>query len=829
MTGGGDVSWDLINATWDAGDDVTKRVGVTGRVNLDCHWNAHYPGRTSTGDTHLEFHSGCDFDTSTVNVGGKLDASVSGDITLSGEAAGLQGSASVSYPGDVALSYPSVDSFLAGETVSIGSGWTLGAGATIDAAETRGDLRLNAAFDIDSDVDVTVYAPGTSTGSVVDVDWQGDFTVFSFSALDPVPPIPAVVTAGVMSGDFGSISVQPAGSTVSPSGSISVSGTNEFSSINIDLDRLANLFGAPLLGGCGKKFLAGVCFDLLDADANVDLDVEQTLTFDPDVLVRLDFAAPVGSITGPYRSVDPGLQWVVFEAGQQIDVTLPAGTIEPIAVTPSIYLENEFTNETELRTESYITLSAGNASFTWPDLPVTVFPKIGGFKVCGGCRPSLHDGSFHFHDFNAPSFGPWRAPTVNFDLPGEDVFLWGPQDYLGVVTPDELANDTFSLGGFSTVQLASFLLDPEVPPEADAGGPYSVDEGDSVTLTASELSFAGSDEVDIDGQDLTYAWDLDDDGTFETAGRVVDFPTFPPANLDGPETYLVTVHVCDYLNCDNASATVTVVNVPPVTTAAIDTEIVALRLVSLSPIAFFTDASDLDTHDATIDWDDGLVEPGALTQGAGSGSVDGSHVYSLPSAVPSDYTVEVCVTDDDGDTGCDTLIITVLGPLDLKDRAIDGLSAYTDQSKRIEKAIEEIAKSLEPALWVDSVHVDPKHGHKVFDRERHAVKELMHLIEEAAKGKKNAASPEAADAAAGAIEQLVESDWVLARTAVNDVEGLMAADPKHQGKVDREIAKAATAIADGNAARAVGKFDKAIDHYKATWKNAGLAAKHAAG
>ena len=60
----------------------------------------------------------------------------------------------------------------------------------------------------------------------------------------------------------------------------------------------------------------------------------------------------------------------------------------------------------------------------------------------------------------------------------------------------------------------------------------------------------------------------------------------------------------------------------------------------------------------------------------------------------------------------------------------------------------------------------------------------MHLIEEAAKGKKNAASPEAADAAAGAIEQLVESDWVLARTAVNDVEGLTAADPKHQGKVD---------------------------------------------
>ena len=223
------------------------------------------------------------------------------------------------------------------------------------------------------------------------------------------------------------------------------------------------------------------------------------------------------------------------------------------------------------------------------------------------------------------------------------------------------------------------------------------------------------------------------------------------------------------------------------------------------------------------------MESGDLTQGVGSGSVGGSHIYSLPSALPSDYTVEVCVTDDDADTGCDTLIITVLGPLDLKGRASDALSAYIGESKRIEKAVEAIADSLEPALWVDSVHVDPKHGHKVFDRERHAVKELMHLIEEEAKGKKNAASPEAAAAAAGAIEQLVEGDWVLAQTALNDVDGLTAADPKHQEKVDRETEKAAAAIVDGNAERAAGKFDKAIDDYKAAWRHAGQAAKHAAG
>ena len=47
-------------------------------------------------------------------------------------------------------------------------------------------------------------------------------------------------------------------------------------------------------------------------------------------------------------------------------------------------------------------------------------------------------------------------------------------------------------------------------PVVDAGGPYAVDEGGSVTVAAT-----GSDP---DGDAITYAWDLDNNGTFETAG-----------------------------------------------------------------------------------------------------------------------------------------------------------------------------------------------------------------------------------------------------------------------------------------------------------------------
>jgi hypothetical protein len=62
----------------------------------------------------------------------------------------------------------------------------------------------------------------------------------------------------------------------------------------------------------------------------------------------------------------------------------------------------------------------------------------------------------------------------------------------------------------------------------------------------------------------------------------------------------------------------------------------------------FTDPGVADTHGATIDWGDGTVD-------AGVGTVTGRHVYAAPGA----FTVEVCVRDDDGGSGCDSLSVEV--------------------------------------------------------------------------------------------------------------------------------------------------------------------------
>ncbi len=88
-------------------------------------------------------------------------------------------------------------------------------------------------------------------------------------------------------------------------------------------------------------------------------------------------------------------------------------------------------------------------------------------------------------------------------------------------------------------------------PSVSAGGPYTVAEGGSTGLSAS-----GSDP---DGDTLAYAWDLDDNGTFETTGQSPSF-TWD----DGPATRTVTVQASDPSGATaTASSTVTVTNVAP--------------------------------------------------------------------------------------------------------------------------------------------------------------------------------------------------------------------------------------------------------------------------
>lgn len=77
-------------------------------------------------------------------------------------------------------------------------------------------------------------------------------------------------------------------------------------------------------------------------------------------------------------------------------------------------------------------------------------------------------------------------------------------------------------------------LELNAAPSVDAGGPYTVVEGGSIRLSATG--------TDPDGDDLSYAWDLDNDGSFETSGQTVELSA---AGLEAPTTMTVRVRATD--------------------------------------------------------------------------------------------------------------------------------------------------------------------------------------------------------------------------------------------------------------------------------------------
>jgi len=194
--------------------------------------------------------------------------------------------------------------------------------------------------------------------------------------------------------------------------------------------------------------------------------------------------------------------------------------------------------------------------------------------------------------------------------------------------------------------------------------------------------------------------------------------------------------------------------------------------------------------------------------------------------IDGDGTFEQTVTADSDLTYGEFML--QMSPQGLKLYVIEVLkAAFTEEKKvdhKLDKAIDHIEKSLDPDLWLDGDYLDSKHGHKVFDEEKKAVKELMHLID------KDDMPEESKEICLNVIEKLVEADKKLANTIYDEAKAY-AGDPKvdkELEKCDKEFEKAQKELEhlkkDGTLDP---KYDKAIDHYKKVWEHAQKALKHA--
>ncbi|MDA1215480.1 MAG: hypothetical protein O2812_01220, partial [Chloroflexi bacterium] len=188
----------------------------------------------------------------------------------------------------------------------------------------------------------------------------------------------------------------------------------------------------------------------------------------------------------------------------------------------------------------------------------------------------------------------------------------------------------------------------------------------------------------------------------------------------------------------------------------------------------------------------------------------------------------------------DSILVTIAGveitispgeafeanPRALKEIALLRLEPYADESKQVSHAVRGISKILDSKLWLDGSHLHPKKGDEVFDQERRRViRELLHALRDTEKGKKDALSPEAAQAAMVTINYLVQADRLLALIKIGEVRASLTLDDV-ETRVEKELAKAEEELAKGDVDRDSGAPDKAVQHYGKSWRHAVRAMDH---
>jgi len=183
----------------------------------------------------------------------------------------------------------------------------------------------------------------------------------------------------------------------------------------------------------------------------------------------------------------------------------------------------------------------------------------------------------------------------------------------------------------------------------DAGRPTAVIAAPaSGAVEGSSVALDGSDSADPDGEIVSYSWDLGDGSEPVTSASPTVAHTFAD---DGTYTVKLTVTDDDDLAA-STSRKVTVANAAPTVEAGPDATVKVRRSVTLQ-----ASASDPGDDELTYSWD----------LGDGSEPVTGSEVTHTYTDA-GQHTVTVTVSDGDGGTDSDTLVVDVTPDVGAVDR-----------------------------------------------------------------------------------------------------------------------------------------------------------------
>jgi hypothetical protein len=188
------------------------------------------------------------------------------------------------------------------------------------------------------------------------------------------------------------------------------------------------------------------------------------------------------------------------------------------------------------------------------------------------------------------------------------------------------------------------------PPIADAGGPYTTNEGTNVQLNGSN-----SYDPSPGGSIVSYEWDFDNDGQFDDATGAQPFFDTVGNGVGQDGVYTIRLKVTDNDGLtDTDESTVTVNNVAPSVTPASDSP--KDENTTITVTATVTDPGWLDVLTATINWGDGSATGPMTLTGSENTRPDAVYTFSATHIYGDNgiFTAQVCGRDDDTSTCANT-------------------------------------------------------------------------------------------------------------------------------------------------------------------------------
>lgn len=355
--------------------------------------------------------------------------------------------------------------------------------------------------------------------------------------------------------------------------------------------------------------------------------VGQSVTFTATVTAE-GGGTPAGFVQFRNGSNDLGTP-VPLDAGGRATFTTSSLTAGPHVITAVFLATTQYaTSTSNLVTQQVDTIETTTSVTSTPD-PSDLGQSVTFTASVASAAGAVTTGTVTFSIDGGPP-----APPVPVTAGGIAEFS------VATLDPGE-HTITATYSGDATYAASQGSDEHGVRPVADAGGPYAVAEGGSLTLQAGDGTTDG----------VTYAWDLDGDGAADATGAnpTVSWAQLQDLGIDDgltpavPQTITLRVSLDDVGSAPDEGE-LTVTNTAP------DSILTGSRAATVGePFTIKVGADDPSTADLaalftyTVDWGDG--SPVETTVGPADPPV--THTYATAGVFAATFTA----TDKDGGTG----------------------------------------------------------------------------------------------------------------------------------------------------------------------------------